>query len=301
MSVLVMMQTARERGVGMRYRGLFLIAMLLIAGVADAAVVIEIHDQPLMVSLPEGRDDARAGGDLFDAESKANRPAQGQWFIPYFKADRLHDGESTYFAIRNEEGLPTSVLVEFFDVAFELQTTQTYDLESREVKTVAVKHVPNLPIDLDGYARGFLRMTASRAVSVDYFQMDTENAFAVGGNGFILDDFCTRWSARFLRFSEEGGTVVTMMVNGPQGTLPSDLATVVANVYSEAGVFVSSFEIRTDEYALEIAIHDLLPPDVDFGVVELIVNSVYTPSGIVEVQHQALGQFSVGHWAVCTD
>jgi hypothetical protein len=156
-------------------------------------------------------------------------------------------------------------------------------------------------MDLDGYTRGFLRMTALSDVSVDYFQMDTENAFAVGGNGFILDDFCTRWSARFLRFAGDGGTVLTMMVNGPQGSQPADLATVIGNVYSEAGEFISSFEIRTDEYALKIPVHDLLPPDVDFGVVELIVNSLFVPSAIIEVQHQALGQFSVGHRAVCTD
>ena len=285
----------------MRFRGLFPAIVLLIAGAANAAVVIDIDDQPATVAPTDAGTAAREPGGLVDVDPKGNRPAQGQWFIPYYEADRLHDGESTYFAIRNQAGLPTQVLAEFFNVAFELQTTQTYDLESREVKTVAVKHVPNLPMELDGYTRGVLRMTAVSDVSVDYFQLDTDNAFAVGGNGFTLDDFCTRWSARFLRFAGEGGTVLSMMVNGPQGSQPADLATVLGNVYSESGEFVSSFEIRTDEYAFKVAVHDLVPPDVSFGAVELIVNSVFLPSAIIEVQHQALGEFSVGHRAVCTD
>lgn len=59
--------------------------------------------------------------------------------------------------------------------------------------------------------------------------------------------------------------------------------------------------------AVVIGLHDqplvatVLDSRVDFGVVELIVNSVFLPSGIVEVQHQALGQFSVGYWAACMD
>lgn len=277
------------------------IAMICWVGVSSAEVVIKTHDRPLVESALENRDTFVLPGGLVDAESKSNRPASGQWFIPYYRADLLQEGDSTYFAIRNESNFATSVVVEFFDVDFDLDATQIYELESREVRTIAVKHVPRLTMGGDGYARGFIRMTAPSLVTVDYFQLETRNAFAAGETGWALTDLCTRWSARFLRFGTEGGTTLSVMVNGPRGNRPSDPATIIGDVYSEAGNFISSFEVFTDEYALEIEIHDLIPSGVDFGVVELLINAVYSPSGIVEVQHQALGQFSVGYRGICRD
>jgi len=285
----------------MKRRSFAFVVVLLWAGVSSAAFVVELHNQPLVEAILEGRGVPPSAGGVVDAAVKANKPAEGQWFIPYFKADKLHDGDSTYFAIRSEGFLPSTVVAEFFDVRSNLQTTESYDLEPREVKTVAVKHVPNLTIGGDGYARGFLRISSLVPVVVDYFQLETRNAFAVGGAGFVIGDFCTRWNARFLRFGSSGGTTLSIMVNGPQGVQPSDPVTVAGDAYTESGEFISSFTIRTDEWALEISVHELISAGVDFGVVELAINSMFLPAGIVELQHQALGQFSVGHWAACMD
>jgi hypothetical protein len=277
------------------------IAIICWAGVSSAEVLVKTHDQPLVESFLENRDASNQVGGLADADGKSNRPAAGQWFIPYYRADLLQEGDSTYFSIRNESNFPQSVVVEFFDVGFDLDATQTYEIDSREVRAVAVKHVPHLTMGGDGYARGFIRMNAPSLVTVDYFQLETRNAFATGETGWALTDLCTRWSARFLRFGAEGGTTLAVMVNGPRGNRPSDPATIIGDLYSEAGDFITSFEVFTDEYALEIEIHDLIPPRVDFGVVELVINAVYTPSGIIEVQHQALGSFSIGHRGICRD
>jgi hypothetical protein len=265
------------------------------------SVVLEWHDQPLVDAVVETIDDARPTGGLLQLPSKANRPAEGLWFIPHFKADKLNPGDTTYFSVRNESLLPSEVTVEYFDVRSALQTTQRFELESRRLKNVALRLVPNLPIAGDGYTRGFARISTFVPVTVDSYQLETRNAFAVGGLGFTTDDFCTRWNARFLKFESAGGTILTVMVNGPQGNRPNDLVTLAGDVYTEAGEFVGSFSIRTDEWSMEIPIHDLIPQGVDFGVVELVVNSVYLPAGIIEIRHQALGRYSVGHWAVCTD
>ncbi len=100
------------------------IAVLCWAGVSGTAVVVEIHDQPLVESFLEDRDATNQRGGLADADGKSNRPASGQWFIPYYRADLLQEGDSTYFAIRNESNFTTSVVAEFFDVKFDLDATQ---------------------------------------------------------------------------------------------------------------------------------------------------------------------------------
>ena len=275
--------------------------LLLWTGAATAEVVVELHDRPLIGSSIDVRVAIPPAGGVVDAATKANRPQSGQWFIPRFEADKLSEGDSTYFSIRSEAILPSAVVIDYFDVHANLQTTETIELESREVRSFALKYIPNLLIDGDGYARGFIRITALAPVTVDYFQLETRNAFAVGGVGFDIGDFCTRWNARFLRFGSSGGTTLSMMINGPQGIRPFDPVTVLGDIYSENGEFLASFSLRTNEWSLEIPIHDLVPAGVDFGVVELVVNAHFLPAGIIEVRHQALGQFSVGHWAICTD
>jgi hypothetical protein len=276
-------------------------ATILLPAGAIATVIVESHDQPLVASTLEGRDRPLERGGLVAPVTKANGPANGLWFVPYFEVDRVVDGDSTYFAIRSESLLPSSVVAEFFDVNFELEVTETYDLEPRQVKSVALKHVPGLPVDGDGYARGLIRFSSLIPITMDVFQLETRNSFAVGGPGFVEADMCTRWHARFLRFDTAGGTTLSMMINGPRGVLLSDPATVVGDVYTEGGDFVGSFSIRTDEWALQLPVHDLVPSGLDFGVVEIVINSVFLPSGIVEVQHRALGRFSVGHAAMCMD
>ena len=285
-----------------RTTGVGCVLLAVSAGSASAETVIELGDRPVVQRLLDDRAATPpADGGLVDVTTKANGPLAGQWFIPYFKADKLNEGDSTYFAIRSEGALSSTAVVEFFDVESNLQTTESYDLEPREVKTVAVRYVPNLSIDNDGYARGFLRISSLVPITVDAFQLETRNAFAVGGVGFVEGDFCTRWNARFLRFGSSGGTTLSMMINGPRGTGASAPPTIAGDVYSESGEFVTSFTVRTDQWALEIPVPALVPAGVDFGVVELVINASFFPSGIVEVQHQALGQFSVGHWAICMD
>lgn len=276
------------------------VVLMLAAAVTNAAVLVEHHDEPLIPKLMESGGQATVRGGLVETP-KTNQPATGLWFIPFYRADKLHDGDSTYFAIRNESGITATVLVEFFDVSFDLQASESYELDSREVKTVALRHVPGLPVDPDGYTRGFIRISAAVPVTVDYFQLETLLDFAVGGPGFVENDLCTRWNARFLKFGASGGTTLSMMINGPRGASASDPVTLAGDVYTEGGEYLGSFSIRTDEWALQFSLHDLLGQSATFGVVELLINATNLPSGMIEVQHRALGEFSVGHRAMCMD
>jgi hypothetical protein len=280
---------------------LIAVGLLIVTGAGHAEVIVDLHKQPLVGAFLDEREQDPPTGGLVEPAEKANRPAAGFWIIPHYEADMLAPGDSTYFSVRNEGPLPATVYAEFFDVEYQLETTQTYELDSREVQPVAVKFVPDLTIGDDGYARGFIRVFSVAPVAVDFFQLETRNAFAVGGVGYVTDDFCTRWNARFLRFDVAGGTTLSIMVNGPQGSSSSDPATVLGDVYSESGTFLGSFSIRTDEWSLQTPINDLIPPGVEFGVVELAINSLFTPAGIVDVRHEALGAYSVGLPAVCMD
>jgi hypothetical protein len=277
------------------------VGMVICVVTGHAEVVVDLHEEPLVNAYLADSRRPRPSGGLVDSLAKSNLPVAGLWFIPRYQADKLTPGDSTYFSIRNEGLVATTVQAEFFDVEYGLETTETYELDRHEVHPVAVKFVPNLTIGHDGYARGFVRITSVVPIAVDFFQLETRNAFAVGGVGYVTDDFCTRWNARFLRFDAEGGTTLSMMINGPQGPRPGDPATVIGDVYSEAGTFLGSLTIRTDEWSIEVPVHDLVSPGTEFGVVELAINSIFVPAGIVEVRHEALGQYSVGHWAYCTD
>jgi hypothetical protein len=268
---------------------------------ASAEVRLEIHHEPLVQSFLDGRTVEPPVGGLVDPATKSNRPNEGQWVIPYFEADKIEPGDTTYFSVRNESGLPTVVQVQYSDVYFNIQRTDTLELAPRQMVPIALNSVPNLTLDADGYARGFIHVFPLRAVAVDVFHLDTRGNFATGGLGYVDDEWCTRWSARFLRFTAAGGTSLIMLINGPQGSGSGDPVSILGDVFTENGDFVNSFTIRTDQYAIELPMEAFGTGGVDFGYIELAINSRFLPAGLVELRHDALGRFSVGLPAVCTD
>ena len=102
----------------MKQTGIALVAVVLWVGVSSASMVVDLHDQPMVEAILERRGDPPVRGGLVDVQTKSNQPIVGLWFVPYYRADKLHDGDSTYFSIRSEGSPPSSVLVEFFDPLF---------------------------------------------------------------------------------------------------------------------------------------------------------------------------------------
>jgi hypothetical protein len=278
------------------------VVILVCVGGSSADVLVELHDEPLVGAAVELQKSTTAPvGGLVAASPKSTVPEAGYWFIPLFEADMVVPGDSTYFSVRNESLAANTVLLEYFDVFFGFQTDEAVELAPHEIRSVALRNVAGLAVDPDGYARGLVRINSLLPVSVDSFQLETRNAFAVGGLGWVIGDFCSQWHTRFLRFGAAGGTRLVFLVNGPLGGDPGDPVTISGDVYTENGDFINSFTVRTDEWFFGLAVHDFVLGGVDFGTVELVINSSFAPAGLVEVRHQALGEFSVGYPAVCAD
>lgn len=271
-------------------------------GGSSAEVLVELHDAPLVgAAVEQGRATAVPVGGLVSASPKSTVPSADLWFIPLFEADMVVPGDSTFFSVRNEDSADNTVGLEFYDVRFQPQTNENVMLAPHEIRSVALRNVAGLAVDPDGYARGLVRIVPASPISVDSFQLETRNAFAVGGLAPVIGEFCSEWHTRFLRFGSAGGTRLVFLVNGPLGGDPGDPVTISGDVYAENGAFINSFTVRTDEWTFGLSVHDYVLGGVEFGTVELVIHSSFAPAGLVEARHQALGEFSVGYPAVCAD
>lgn len=286
--------------------------LLLVASPAfvHAEVVVQNFDEPRVDIYRKQLEAERSLARQDSPVHKSNEPSDGTWFIPLFKVDAKATGfgSSTFFSLRNEGEVVTNVLVEYFDRKFTppRQHAQRYALIPKQVAAVNVRDaLADLDVGADGFARGLIRIIprAEEPISVDVFQVDAENDFASGSPAFVApDDFCTFWQVRFLKFTgASGGSVLTVLVNGPRGPAANNPPTLVADVYNQQGAFIRSAEIRTDQWAFEVDLLALAGGGASFGSVELILNAASLPGGVVSVTHGALGKFSVGLEGVCRD
>lgn len=284
----------------------FLAAILLPVTAAHAAVRITLHERPLLAEARASRA-ARLPGDLEVASKRAveaapaSEPAATFWFVPRFLVDTTTAGDTTLFGVRNEGESSIELTVQYYDVFFSLQRTDTFEVNAHGILPVNVRDVAGLAVDPDGFARGFVRINPNGPISVDYFQVDTSDNFASANTAFTTTaDFCTEWQVRFLSFDPQG-SIVSVLVNGPHGSDSTDPPTVVGDVYDEAGAFINSFTIRTDQWVFDIAVLDFVLGGVHAGSVELMIDATFSPSGLATVAHSAAGRFSVGLQGVCKD
>jgi hypothetical protein len=290
-----------------RLRTLLAVAVVLALAATPAAaqVVIELHDQPLLPHDRAARNapEPESGGGLAAPRlgTRNNTPSTQFWFIPRFNVDTTAFGDTTLWAVRNEGGADVDVAVEYFNSVFSSQRVDMFTLVPNQVKTVNIRDVPGLAVDPDGFARGFVRMMPTGPVSVDSLQVDTTDNFAQGSVSWTINDFCADWMGRFASFGPGQGSVFTFLVNGPRGSDPTDMPTIVGDVYNESGTFINSFTIRTSQWVFSIEILDLVLGGVTFGSVELSIDSTFSPAGILSVSHSAEGRFSVGLRGICRD
>jgi len=284
---------------------LFVFALALpLALPAAAGVTVERSPLPSSEIQPPARRGAlpNEGGSSLAAAPRDNRPSGELWFAPRYFVNTTDFAETTLWAVRNEGTMGTvSLTVQYFDVFFAPQRVDSFMIDPHAVKTVNVRDVPGLAVDPDGFARGFIRFTPGGAVSVDTLQVDTAENFAQGDVGFTLSDFCAAWQVRFASFTPGEGSVISFLVNGPRGNDMGDPPTVMGDVYNEAGDFVSSFTIRTDQWAFDIQSLDLVLGGLAFGSIELTIDALSFPDGLVSVAHSAEGRFSVGLRGICKD
>ena len=86
--------------------------------------------------------------------------AVGRLLLPLFEVDMTDpDGPSTFFSVRNETTQPVDVRISYH-AADRPQTslhTATVTLSGKQLRSFNVRAVPNLLLDSDGFARGFVR------------------------------------------------------------------------------------------------------------------------------------------------
>jgi hypothetical protein len=249
---------------------------------------------------------ARAGGEsaLRSLTAPALDPSGDQWIVPFVVDTGNPGGTTTLLAVRNETevGGVAEVLVEFFDAALAEFHTVDLDLTPDAVQTFNLRDQPGLP---GGIARGFARVTPGDGdlVSVDYFVVTPGENFATGGLGIdFIEEQCAFWKTRVLVGGAfTGGSRLTLLVNGPQGSDPMvDPPTVTGNVYDEAGAPINSFEIFAQDWVFEIDATALIVSDNLFGAIELVIDSTLG-NGYLIVEIGAEDRYSVGFSGVCKD
>jgi len=281
-------------------------AILSAAPPVGAEVHIELHDEPLVdryriarVTAASEAPFSPAGPSLVSGAGTSTRPSSGLWFIPRFFVDTTSFGDTTLWSVRNESLATVSVLAEYFDVFFVERQEQPLELDPDEIVPINVRDVGGLPAGPDGIARGFIRLSPNGPISADVIQVDTSENFASGNLASRLDDFCADWQVRFLSFGQS--SILSFLVNGPRGGDPADPPTLVGDVFDENGTFINSFTLRTDEWVFDRAAEELVVGGLANGTIELTIQSLNAPAGLVFVNHSAEGRFSVGLPAVCLD
>lgn len=222
--------------------------------------------------------------------------------LPYFKAAVDNSaGETSLFALRNNHSNAVTVRISYFDPAGNLAVTSDVELAANGVLTRDLRSVQGLPA-VNGIASGVVLMEAlgedlpSNVLSGDYFRVDPANAFASGGALVPLSDTdCTRWSHRVLDGGPfEGGTRLSVLALDA----PTSGTTLSGNVFDEAGNVVSAINVSSDDIAFELTADDLQLP-IDFGSIEWFFAG--DGHGTIAVTYSALGLYSVGAEAACTE
>ncbi|MCG8456710.1 MAG: hypothetical protein MI919_10555 [Holophagales bacterium] len=279
---------------------------VLLAGIAPAA------------SASAGASVGASVGASFGATSAAGpEPAAGpkaleatqRLLLPFYSVDKTNpSGDSTLFAVRNEGLSQITVTASFYEIDSPQapQRTEIYLLQAKQIRTVQIRDVPNLEVDPDGFARGYVIFETGgvdQLIHGDYFQVTPGERFATGGrlvdvSGGPFDELCNNVSVRFLDGGGfTGGTQIVYWLNATSVPLP--INTITYSIYEEAGVapvFTSNLPIST--VAGEVDIDQLLGGSgVSFGAVE--IQFAGELEGHVFSTMSASNEFSVRVEATC--
>lgn len=284
-------------------RKLFAVLLLIAATTtaATAEVIVTIHHEPFDLAARSRAplESGAAEPSTRSVTSALGTPSGLDHFVIWYEVDTTKLADSTLWAVRNEGPGDAMIEVEYFDVQFVEDATEMFTIAENGVQSRNIRDVVGLAPDPDGFARGFVRIKTDNPISMDTFQIDFANDFATGGVAFDASELCTNWTARFLRFGAGAGTVLNVLANGPLGM--NGNPTLRGNVYDESGAFINSFTVRTDDWAFEIAVHDFVLGGVNFGSLELALDTAAGDDGLVAVNHPALGKFSIGNQGICID
>jgi HpiC1 cyclase len=241
-----------------------------------------------------------------DVRLSAFPPAIGacaeSFVLPFYLADKVDpSGTNTLFAVRNLTGDPVSAAVEYFTLHGVSQRKDVVTLNPRQTTTVGIRNVPGLAVDVDGFARGFVKVVTAGdsngtpVLGGDFFQVDVGNNSATGDKLARGSDLCTDVSIRFVDFG--AGSRFTVYVTDPRGADPSvDPPSFTVQVYDEPGHPVGGLQpFWTADHALEFTSSDFSA--IKFGSLKFdFTNSL---GGTIYAEYSAQGLFSVGLASQC--
>jgi len=222
--------------------------------------------------------------------------------LPFYLSDKQNpSGINSLYAVRNLTGEPVNAEVEYLTLDGTSQRLDALTLDAFETRTAALRDVPGLATDPDGFARGFLRITTAGSatgapvLAGDFFLVDVANNFATGNQLLRSSEICRGASIRFLDFG--AGTRLAVYVTQPRGASEADdPPSFTVQVYDEAGAPVGSPQpVWTADHALELAASDFTAER--FGSLGFdFANSL---GGTVYAEYSAQGRFSVGVASQC--
>jgi len=224
-------------------------------------------------------------------------------FVPYYLVNKSVVGTTTLFAVRNLTSSNVSATIDYMRLNGTNQRSDNINLGPYEAETVNIRDVPGLAVGMDGFARGFVRVSTAGnpdmtpVLGGDYFQVDTVNNFATGEQLVRQFDLCTNASIRLVTFGTP--TRLTVLINNPRGAVPAvDPPSFVVRPYNEAGIPTGPAVLYfTANNAVEIDASTLTA--LSFGTLRFDFSN--SGGGTVSAEYRAGGRFSVGVASQCDD
>lgn len=301
------------RSLTLAFLATFLVFAATLPAETSPGTVIKRSDDPIVAKRAPTPSDLPAISQM-SSGGDANKIEQPTTFyiLPFVKIlDAFSDGDFTLLAVRNESDAVGTINIDFFppNSAGTATGSVSNAMLPKEVWTLNLRGVnTGLPIDQDGFQRGWARITSSDAVfSADYFQLDPFNDFAAGSRPVDLDsnEFCQRATVRFLVGGGfTGGTKLFFMLDQPLGGDPNtDPPSVTGNIFDEGGNFIDDFVIHTDNFSLEVDVADIqeiVGAGVNFGSIDFTFENAFA-GGYVHAEYKANNRFSVSVKGVCLD
>lgn len=276
-----------------RLRAAALLLGLAFSAPLDAEVVVRAAAPDAVRPLP-GR-----AGPADPPVGKRDLP-QTTLIVPFYEVDTTSPGgTTTLFAVRNTEAARVDVEIRYQAPDGTPLHLEVETLDLRETLTRNLRDVAGLPVDPDGFTRGFVvvvqtSVTTRSLLVGDYFQVDVDDAFATGERMMSPDDLCRLAEVRALDFGS--GTELHFLLEAPQGSDPvNDPASVQVQVFDEGGVErPPPLLIYSDEFSFELSASDL--SGLAFGT---LVFEFAGGGGHVYAEYSADGLFSVGLDGAC--
>ncbi len=273
---------------------------LLLLGVGVAAPSdAEVRARFIPGGAPVARESA--------ISAKVARPTYNL-VLPLYVVDNSNsNGVTTLIAVRNASNNAIRAGFRYVSVDRAVILTDNVLLDPRETVTRNLRDFTGLPTTNGSLKTGIVTVTAldpitsseitAGVLTGDYFYADLSNNFA---SGDVLvdgsDGFCQNWDTRFFNGGAfSGGTTFT--ITTLQNSVDGVLRTVAAgDVYTEAGTFVGSVQITSNQIASQVSSTQLGLPA--FGTIEWFLPQ---GTGIVGVTLKAEGRYSVGMPGYCLD